>query len=415
MPLLKRRIDMPAPLIRIVAVLLGALVLWFVFQTSFAGAYRASNPALALRVAPSDSHALAEVASAALLKIDDPKLRATARTQALAALRRDATNVVALRTLGMLADADGDRAKAHRILTQAEKLSRRDLPTQLWLIEYFSQADDVAQTLRHYNLALSSSTGSREVLLPVLTSAASDPTLAAAIRNLIAKRPSWWSDYVNQLVSAGPVEGAAAVLKGLLDPRDVSERTYLAILLNRLSVAFHNDLAWELYVDAKTRGGRKLDDGLIRNGGFEALDELPPFDWTLQEESDIAATRGPRPDGQGNALFLSAARDKAGMVATQLLRLTPGSYRAGFEMGGIPERYSERPSVTLTCVSPKGMRDLARMVAPKASEAPLRVSDDFHVDAGCPWQLVIVRVNSGGGESAAQPWLDNFTITRAGR
>ncbi|RYD68444.1 MAG: hypothetical protein EOP58_00505 [Sphingomonadales bacterium] len=415
MPVLKRRLDLPAPLIRVVAALLGALLLWFVFQTSFAGAYRASKPELALRVAPSDSQALAEMASAALPRIDDPKLRATARTQALAALRRDTTNVVALRTLGMLADADGDRAKAHRILTRAEKLSRRDVPTQLWLIEYFSQADDVAQTLRHYDLALRTSTGSRDILLPVLTSAASDPTLAAALRTLVAQRPPWWPDYVNMLVSNGPVEGAAAVLHGLFDPRDVSERNYLAILLNRLSVASRNDLAWQLYADAKTRGGRKLDPGLIRNGGFEALDELPPFDWTLLEESDIAATRGPRPDGQGNALYLSAARDKAGMVATQMLRLTPGSYRAAFEMGGVPARLAERPSVTLTCVSAKGMRDLARMVGAKASDAPLRVSDDFQVDAGCPWQLVIVRVNSGGGESGAQPWIDNFTITRAGQ
>ncbi|RYE90281.1 MAG: hypothetical protein EOO78_31840 [Oxalobacteraceae bacterium] len=161
--------------------MLGVAALWFVLQTSFAGAARAKYPELALRIAPHDARVLADASALVLTRIEDPNARAVAKAQSLNAIRRDPTSVAALRTLGMIADAEGDSKAALRLINRAEALSRRDVATQLWLIEHYSQADNVAETLRHYDIALATSRQSRDLLIPVLVSASADPALAPGL------------------------------------------------------------------------------------------------------------------------------------------------------------------------------------------------------------------------------------------
>ncbi|MFV3464693.1 hypothetical protein ACNJFH_21305, partial [Mycobacterium tuberculosis] len=86
---------------------------------------------------------------------------------AQAALQRDPMSVRAVSTLAFLAAEKGNAVQAARLLAYSERLSRRDLPTQLALIETKVQANDVVGALVHYDRALRTSKTSEAILVPV--------------------------------------------------------------------------------------------------------------------------------------------------------------------------------------------------------------------------------------------------------
>src|SRR3546814_1290750 len=71
--------------------------------------------------------------------------------------------------------ARGDQAKGERLLAYSQKLSRRDLRTQLMAIELAVAQGDISGALRHYDIALRTKKNAPELLFPVLTSALPDP------------------------------------------------------------------------------------------------------------------------------------------------------------------------------------------------------------------------------------------------
>ncbi|RYD48773.1 MAG: hypothetical protein EOP60_15065, partial [Sphingomonadales bacterium] len=221
----------------------------FTLQNSLAGAWRNTNPNAVLGFFPRDSQAVANIAATFVAKDPTPASIERARLMSIEALRRDPLNVTAVRTLALVNDAKGDRAGAWRLLNRAEALSRRDLLTQLSIIEYLSAAGDVDGTLRHYDVAMRASRASREILIPILIDAANDPALVDPIAKLVAQRPpQWWMDYMLPLVGGGPLAGASRIAGQVLDAKVPAERELLVSMLDRLEETKEFDLAWALYL-----------------------------------------------------------------------------------------------------------------------------------------------------------------------
>ncbi|MFD2427454.1 hypothetical protein ACFSUK_03150 [Sphingobium scionense] len=80
--------------------------------------------------------------------------RARAVTIARDALQHDPTAVEAVATLAVDAFIRGDQTEGERLLGYSQKLSRRDLRTQLMAIELAVARDDIPDALRHYDIAL---------------------------------------------------------------------------------------------------------------------------------------------------------------------------------------------------------------------------------------------------------------------
>jgi len=147
------------------------------------------NPAGAHELAPWDGRngaALAEVLATPAVG-DYKRAEAVAET----ALRQDATAVGAAATLGSTAKISGQAAKSDRLFAYAERLSRRNLATQLWEIENAVSRGDIAGALRHYDIAFRTNVKARELLFPVLSNATDDPEIRAALVATLSQRPLW--------------------------------------------------------------------------------------------------------------------------------------------------------------------------------------------------------------------------------
>lgn len=343
---------------------------------------------------------------------------AKARALAQAALRREPVNVAAVRALGVIAAYQGNQRDAERLFRYSESLSRRDAPTQLWLIEANVTRNDIRNALLHYDRALRTSTESRALLIPILVQAAADPAIAGPLGDLLVRRPAWWRDFALPFAQQGRSPGTlAAIMRRLrLDPAEPGERLILIHAISRLVALGDHRRAYGVYRQAKRLGGGP--EALVQNGGFEGNDDLPPFDWALIDQAGLAAVRQSNEQDPANqALFLIAENGRSGEVARQLLILRPGRYRLRAAIGNVPRDTLSRPVISLLCARPppQQQQSVARLRLPQAAAAgAIFTSGAISVPAGCPAQWLTIEIGSGFDETQASPWMDAVSLSRVG-
>ncbi|WP_374944503.1 hypothetical protein [Sphingomonas sp.] len=382
----------------------AALVLLFggglVVSTGYAAINRVGAPERALAVAPWDARAHSLRAERA---IADGSLSAaavaSARADALAALRRDPTLVASWRTLGLVAASHGDGAAAARLFAVSERRSRRDLLTQIWLIEDRVQRGDVVGALRHYDIALRTNPSGHDTLMPILVAAAGQPAVAPALGRLLRSRPPWAENYYYRLsqaipdaqVMAGMMEVArrggplpnAETIAGMI-PTLVERRDYVAAL--RLASVLSGTTV-------------RMPKG-VWNGDFAAENRYPPLDWAVAQADGFGGEARGTAAG-GHALVAFAASENSGTVARQILMLAPGNYRLATRFAR-----TDRPPAVLRWRVACAQDPKAPLVDAASDPARAKTGSwTFRVPAGCAAQWLSVDVTSGdpgGGETAIE-------------
>jgi hypothetical protein len=379
---------------------------WAVLAAGIAGVTRNRAPAVALRWLPDDARALTNLAFTRAARTGN---QAAARKLAQRAIARDATLPDAFTTLGLTDKAASSRARA--LIIHSEQLSRRDLPTQLWLIEDLVRRNDIRGALLHYDIALRTSKRAPEVLFPVLASAISDKPVRDQLIPLLDRRPPWRRDFILFAVDKSPVpEALADLLFSAARSGRPLDPDAAVLLVTRLVTAGKMDVAWRLY---GATIGTGPSERLVRNGGFESRSDGTSFDWVLTDEYDVWAKRAGAPSG-GLRLELGSGGGAGGSVARQLLKLEPGQYELGLKAGRIEDQPPAQVNVVITC-APEG-HQLQRIplrtdtISGGATQVRFTVPKDK-----CPaqWLLFDLRGDEEPLERAA--WVDSVSVRAISR
>lgn len=393
---------------------LAALLLWIAMGVTAARTIGRAEPGAVLSWWPYDADAHAIEANLLIQTHPDRQSLGEAAGLARDAIRRDPTNVAALRALALVAAVRGEMPAAERLMSFSETLSRRDLATQLWLIEANVQSNNIEGALHHYDRALRTSLVAGEMLFPVLVDASASPDVLMPVARLVGARPIWWTDFARKLVadSRSPV-AIATILSALhLDPHIVAERDLLVAAFNRLIAAGAYAPAFALY-----RRATRLPDNspalILRNGDFQADNSIPPFDWALVDQSDLAARiEAPAVGGNDLALVFSASEGTSGEVARQFIVLPPGQYRMTARAGNVSGEPRELPQILVSCAAdPRNVLDLHLQPSPATGAA---ISQDFDVPANCPGQWLSIRANGPMNGAGPESWIDSIAIGRRG-
>lgn len=390
----------------------GLVLCWLSLATATNTVFGRKAPALAGALGWSGSDSRATEARALLSVKASPAALARAEALARRSLRRELLNGRAASTLATVAALRGDKKRADRTFRYAETVTRRDLATQLWLLEAAVERADVEGALLHYDRAMTVSIRSRDILIPVLATAAAEPAVAGAIAARLARRPNWWTGFIDRLIGKGgaPATSLPIIMATLrLDPRDEVDLPFLVRGIEKLVEAGAYDDAWVLYrratgASARARGG-------LRDGGFEAADPVAPFDWRLVEGEGLFAAIQPREDGGvGDALHLSAEAGRAGEVARQLLLLGPGAHTLSGVVGGSASG-SDGPEVLVTCVG--AAAPVARIALSPAIREGRRFTSPVGVPAAaCPAQWLSIRARAPLDTAAPEVWIDSLSMRR---
>ncbi len=393
--------------IRIVLGFAAAIfALWLSLSVTLAEIAAARRPELALRFAPWHAGAQAQLAYSRVLTSKHEQDIRFAQDLSQRAYKREVVNVTALTTLALIADYAGRERDALANMVAAERLSRRNVPTELWLIEHEAAAGRVNGALRHYDHALRTSASSGHLLYPILIAASSEPEVTMALQALLSADPPWRRTFMSRLADEGNhAPSKAKLAASALNLR--RDRDLLAHFITRLVERRQYAAAWQLYEHAV---GLERARNLVRDGRFYAPGDMPEFEWALLEEGDLSAVREISSRTNAMALYVSSSAGAGGRVARQSLKLSAGRYTFSAVLTGAEDLVDGELVFAINCSAEPAalvMRYKASLTAGRED----RASVAFAIPQGnCEFQrLTIEMVPSSGGDTTSA-WVHSVEI-----
>jgi hypothetical protein len=379
------------------AILALALVLATkVTRDGLATRLEASRPLLATRLAPGN----ADIAIAAAAKragtnsgTRDPRVRRLVAR----ALARGVADPAAIEFRALEAGADGDPLREATLFHLSDAISRRSLPTRLWLIQDAVRRGDVAGALANFDIALRTSNDAPDTLFPILATATADPTLSAPLARLLDRPSDWRALFFHYAITGtDAAAGLARVVPLMRDTAWIKANGVDDSLVGAL--VDDGDFAAARRVHAHFHGDRE-GDALIHDGAFTDPRVAFPFGWQFVQKGEIGAERS-LVDGRPMMAY-QALSGGDGVVADQLLMLPPGRYRLAIRVGATSTDGDAPPYWTITCAAGRA-RQIALLDMAVAKGAI--TAQDFTVPDGCAAQWLVMALRGSdqpGGQAGA--------------
>jgi hypothetical protein len=363
-----------------------------------------SDPVLAARLSPNNA-AFAIAAATRLAGQNagtrDPRVRRLVAT----ALSLSVSDPSAITLRALEAGTDGDARREARLFALSNTISRRNLPTRLWLIQDSVRRGDVLAALDNFDLALRTSTDAAAMLFPVLTSASGDPQLTPALAHLLDRAHDWRAPFFQYVTTrADSAAGLAHVTTRMRDTASLASTGADAALIVRL------------VADQEFGAARQINDlfhhdrdagASLRDGHFADAHATFPFGWLLIQRGEIGATRS-LIDGH-SALSYQGLSGGDGVVANQLLTLPPGLYRLKVRAAVTATDPRSPPYWTLTCAGARNDQ-IALLDAPMLRGATTAKS--VSVPVGCTAQWLVFALRSSDAPDGQSGALAGVELSR---
>lgn len=361
------------------------------------------NPALAYRLAPYDGRVLAGYATSLAGEDATPKQRLRADEMARRALHQDPTAVAAVATLGADADSRGNAAGARRYFDYAQKLSRRDLRTQLFMIESSVQRGDIRAAVHQYDITLRVFPRLGDMLYPVLANANSNPPIRRELVKTLAGKPIWGENFINFIaVKGADPRSTAALFLGLARAGVAAPESARATTVNALINTGQTEAAWAYYAAIHPGSDRRRSRDPRFSGNVTTPSQL---DWTpINDGSGVTSNI------QDGVFDFSAPSSVGGPLLQQFQLLPPGTYRLAGHSGNIKQPGAAGAYWALTCL---GGRELGRVDVPNSDISKGDFSGTMTVPEKCPVQLLALIARPSNAVEGLSGQLDNVQLAPA--
>lgn len=399
---------------RCLVVGLTAVLASFSFAHAVTHIVRDSNAEAALQFSPRDAVALSVAAEAALATAKSSALVSPeTRALILSSLSVQAINPRALRQLGFVADAAGDIGKARQLITLAERTSRREFGTQLWLIEDGIRSNDMRATLRHYDTALRVGYDNGSILYPILINALDDSEIQAAFVPYIRQAPPWLGIFLSQAISQAqnPAALAQTIMRAGTLPAGDSYRDFERQLLGQLAAKQQYDAAVRFY--RSLDGVDRSVPTSMRLGGDATDARFAPISWQLQNAPGVGGSFDGEATADAQRLSIYAGSGERGIIMSKLLFLAPGRYVVSQQLSDISMRDGASIDWEVNCLRQSGQDRIWRATLPvrpgRFVLPPVTVSSD------CPVQSVVLLMAGGSRQEGGQAVLSRIDLRPLGQ
>jgi hypothetical protein len=301
-------------------------------------------------------------------------------------------------------DFDGRTSKSGQLLALADRVSRRDLLTEVLMSQAAARKADASGALRHLNAALSTSSRASTVIFPLLTKVLSDPMLRPVTAHYLAQ--SWGDDFLYFAVQNGPAQNAMDV--ALAYPPAQHEGRF---------ARFRGELIAHLVVDGQSalafdyaRRVTGANAGFLATPGFSKDTVKPafaPLTWRPTNSSGIYG------ELLGDAVRLSADPGAHGVALERLFELKPGAWRFAVDSEGLAGADQLKVDWQFDCLAPGGAGPIAKLAMPVAS-AQARFGGALTVPANCQAVRVTLSVDNLDEQETAELRLENLSLRWAG-
>ena len=399
------RISKKGSLVARGALALGIAALAFaVGQSSLAMALAEKDPSRAAALDPGNAVALSNLALAQLAAegVNAERLEQVG-AMATTAILADPSLPLAAVGAGIARGQREGEASMVPAFRYADALSRRELPTNIWFIEEATARGAIGDAMTYYDIAMRTSRNSKTLLFPRLVESIEDPRYIAPLADTLARNPAWRTDFVQHAAqNAQNLDALGSLLMALDRRRSPAASLAVSTALNRFVAADNLAGAWRVFSTLNPEAARQP----LRNGEFAVeTDPATPFDWNFLQQSGVIAE--PRENERGANFYFSAPMDWAGPVATQTLRLAPGSYRLIGSAYDLQLNEEERPYFALSCI---GSSEEQRFDLPRSDEDGSAFAWRFSVPANCAFQSLSISLRAGNTPEGVQGWIESLRI-----
>ena len=289
----------------------------------------------------------------------------------------------------------GNRIAAVRAFGAAQWRDPRSLSAAYFLAGEYFRTGDSARGLQETALLARLAPGGTAAVAPFLAASGRDSSNWPQLRAMFRSEQGV-EDAVLMALAQDP-----ANLDALLALADKSHRSpdspWLGAVLAKLVDA--GDYARARALWSSIGGGTTQE--LVFDTGFSRPVPPAPFNWSLSSSSIGLAER--QPGGRLHALFYG---NVDGVLASQLVMLTPGSYRMNLQMAGTP-------------VHPEVFHWSVRCASSSEPLASIGVNDaasrgwTFAVPQNCPAQWLELSGTSADISQQAEVTISALRVTRA--
>jgi tetratricopeptide (TPR) repeat protein len=369
------------------------------------------NPDLALRFVPDHPLALSLKADIQFMESQSPASLNKVEAMAKRSLMGQPLNAVAVRLLGYVADARGDRKKARQLILLAQKISRRDFGTQLWLIEDAVARGDKKQALDHYDIAMRTTPSSHQILFPTLAGALDDPEVRNGLVPYIRRSPEWVPGFLSEAIntSGNPANVADLLIKvGRLPDRDVY-KSLSNNLLSTLAVKSKFPAFQQYYASLP---GSKATTLELAGLNTEAVNlRYPVAGWQLVDNPAIGGAFS-SPDKAGRySLSAFVGSGERGELMRKYLFLKPGNYRFAAHYDAAEGASDAEIRWDLQCLS-ANTNSSAWFTTRSVAKGKSATVQDFTLGSDCPHQMLMLQLAGGNGQLGAEFVLHSVEIMR---
>lgn len=269
----------------------GTAVLFFVTRLALANALADRAPNTVLQFSPLHPEALGEVAQKQYVSGNGERaLSQSTAVDLQRSLRRDPLSKRIIRLLGLHLDLAGEPDRAAKLMNLGDKISRRDLPTQFWLMQKSAETGDEKASIRHLDAGMTASSRAWDQLFPVLAQGLQSDQFRDALEPFIREQRPWSVPFLRFAVenSNDPI----VVEQFLRDLNPLPDAERLRPLQGRLVA--HLVSAGEIdRAEAFAIEVLKVDAATLRDFSIvpETLDEaISPLSWTVGEPRNVSVT-----------------------------------------------------------------------------------------------------------------------------
>jgi hypothetical protein len=389
----------------------GLLLAWRVLALGMADTTNGSDPEAALAWRPTQAAALASAAAEQFNSAKSPAQIANAERLAAHALSHGPLEASAVRTLGLSAALTGYPDRAASLLALAERMTLRDVPTQLWLLDGSVKRADYPGAVMHADVLMRTTPDNSQVET-LLIQLASDPRAVAPLVAHLTANPDWRRSFLARLGAEviGP-DTPFMIFRALMAGHtpataEETEPYFQRLVAGGLYQPAY--LRWQYLFSPQGQPPHRPP----YDGAFVGLPGPPPFNWRLSDQSDATAEFASRSDAGGDrGLHVAYNTSSSPEFARQLLLLSPGDYelsgRVSFDSTPEPNQLGW----TVKCANID--QPLAQARDGGETGQWLDLTHSFTVPASnCDAQWLILDGRSGSEISHLSAWYSNLRISR---
>lgn len=394
--------------LRLGAVALLAWLAYLTVATSIARLSQSVNPQLALEWRPNDARALASAASQGFRSgTPPPNVLAASEELARRAVAREAILPSAYAVLAQVARFRGQPGRSARLLAYGDRLSRRNLATQILFAEIGGRTGDLEGMLDHLHTVFQVSPEGRVRAVPPIAAATADPRSIVPIAQLLRRDTDWRLPLINSIIARSPSLDNVVKLIGEVERQsgqlpDEQRR----LLIDRLIRRKRFELAEPIFRSGRGRDGNPA----VLRLDFDGSARGATYGWHLVQTDATEAAIVPRA-GKGGALHFGLFGERRVEFARYLLFLPPGAYSLEASVEVSDRSGGARLGYAITCAT-----DSRRLLDGEAEERDqVKLARRFSVPAaGCGAQWLSLSPSHSGAGPRIEGQVSDVTIRRAG-